>query len=158
MQRGANGGCGPRSDVCSHRRRPLRSMRGQSGRLRLRKRVADHLLPQEQHSLHAIRIVCGRAGGDQGLAGSAPVDHKGEAMAVGSSVDEVSPETADLLEKDSRYCSYGDTVHYADPPKIFKRCDGSYLFDESDTPYLDLQMWYSAVNFGYQNRRLNEAL
>ncbi len=65
---------------------------------------------------------------------------------------------AALLEKDARYCSYGDTVHYADPPKLFARCDGNYLFDEEDTPYLDLQMWYSAVNFGYRNRRLNEVL
>ena len=63
-----------------------------------------------------------------------------------------------LLEKDARYCSYGDTVHYADPPKIFAGCDGSYLFDDDKTPYLDLQMWYSAVNFGYKNRRLNDVL
>src|SRR5713226_6527796 len=66
--------------------------------------------------------------------------------------------TDDLLLKDSEYCSYGDTVHYANPPKVFSRCDGSYLFDERGTPYLDLQMWYSAVNFGYANRRLNDAL
>ncbi len=65
---------------------------------------------------------------------------------------------ADLLRKDRQYCSFGDTVHYADPPKIFQRCQGSYLFDERGTPYLDLQMWYSAVNFGYGNRRLNDAL
>ena len=64
--------------------------------------------------------------------------------------------TEELLRKDSEYCSYGDTVHYADPPKIFSRCDGSYLFDDRGTPYLDLQMWYSAVNFGYANRRLND--
>lgn len=70
----------------------------------------------------------------------------------------VKESVATLLEKDARYCSYGDTVHYADPPKVFARCDGSYLFDEEDTPYLDLQMWYSAVNFGYRNRRLNEVL
>ena len=63
-----------------------------------------------------------------------------------------------LLEKDARYCSWGDTVHYADPPKIFSGCEGSYLYDEVGTPYLDLQMWYSAVNFGYKNPRLNEAL
>ncbi len=69
-----------------------------------------------------------------------------------------SAETARLLEKDRLYCSYGDTVHYAEPPKIFSGCEGSYLFDESKTPYLDLQMWYSAVNFGYKNPRLNEAL
>src|SRR5712691_6704442 len=66
--------------------------------------------------------------------------------------------TDELLRKDSEYCSYGDTVHYSDPPKVFSRCSGSYLFDEADTPYLDLQMWYSAVNFGYGNRRLNDAL
>lgn len=63
-----------------------------------------------------------------------------------------------LLEKDARYCSWGDTVHYADPPKIFASCEGSYLYDEQNTPYLDLQMWYSAVNFGYRNKRLNDAL
>jgi 4-aminobutyrate aminotransferase-like enzyme len=63
-----------------------------------------------------------------------------------------------LLEKDARYCSYGDTVHYADPPKVFASCDGSYLYDDDNTPYLDLQMWYSAVNFGYKNRRLNDVL
>ncbi|AYH43874.1 aminotransferase class III-fold pyridoxal phosphate-dependent enzyme [Azoarcus sp. DN11] len=67
-------------------------------------------------------------------------------------------KTISLLEKDARYCSWGDTVHYADPPKIFASCDGNYLYDEQQTPYLDLQMWYSAVNFGYRNRRLNEAL
>lgn len=70
----------------------------------------------------------------------------------------MSDKIASLLEKDARYCSYGDTVHYADPPKVFSRCDGSYLFDDADTPYLDLQMWYSAVNFGYRNRRLNDVL
>ena len=66
--------------------------------------------------------------------------------------------TSDLLEKDRRYCSFGDTVHYSNPPKVFAKCAGSYLFDESGTPYLDLQMWYSAVNFGYGNPRINEAL
>ena len=66
--------------------------------------------------------------------------------------------TADLLKRDEEFCSFGDTVHYADPPKIFTRCGGSYLFDDGGTPYLDLQMWYSAVNFGYGNPRLNDAL
>ena len=70
----------------------------------------------------------------------------------------MDPKILTLLEKDARYCSYGDTVHYADPPKVFASCDGSYLYDEDKTPYLDLQMWYSAVNFGYKNPRLNDAL
>ena len=72
--------------------------------------------------------------------------------------DRVALKNELLLEKDAQYCSYGDTVHYADPPKIFSRCDGSYLFDDNDTPYLDLQMWYSAASFGYRNQRLNDAL
>ncbi|GHU18650.1 aspartate aminotransferase family protein [Betaproteobacteria bacterium] len=63
-----------------------------------------------------------------------------------------------LLKKEARYCSYGDTVHYLEPPKIFARCEGSFLYDTKDTPFLDLQMWYSAVNFGYANPRLNNAV
>jgi 4-aminobutyrate aminotransferase-like enzyme len=64
----------------------------------------------------------------------------------------------ELLQLERKHCSYGDTVHYLDPPKFFERCEGSYLYDRSGTPYLDLQMWYSAVNFGYGNPRLNGAL
>lgn len=57
-----------------------------------------------------------------------------------------------LLEAESRYCSYGDTVHYLEPAKLFAGCNGSFLYDYEDKPYLDLQMWYSAVNFGYPTR------
>lgn len=64
----------------------------------------------------------------------------------------------ELLELERKYCSWGDTVHYLDPPKFFDRCEGNYLYDREGTPYLDLQMWYSAVSFGYGNRRLNNAL
>lgn len=63
-----------------------------------------------------------------------------------------------LRELERKYCSWGDTVHYLDPPKFFERCEGNYLYDRDDTPYLDLQMWYSAVNFGYANQRLSQAL
>jgi 4-aminobutyrate aminotransferase-like enzyme len=69
--------------------------------------------------------------------------------------DKSEPE---LLELERKHCSWGDTVHYLDPPKCFDRSEGSYLYDREGTPYLDLQMWYSAVNFGYGNRRLNAAL
>jgi 4-aminobutyrate aminotransferase / (S)-3-amino-2-methylpropionate transaminase / 5-aminovalerate transaminase len=69
-----------------------------------------------------------------------------------------SMQNADLLADEARYCSFGDTVHYVEPPKIFERCEGSYLFDGRGVPYLDLQMWYSAVNFGYANPRLNAAM
>lgn len=63
-----------------------------------------------------------------------------------------------LLQDEAKYCSFGDTVHYVDPPKIFTNCEGSYLYDADDKEYLDLQMWYSAVNFGYKNERLDNVL
>ena len=64
----------------------------------------------------------------------------------------------DLLQLERKYCSWGDTVHYLEPPKCFVRSEGNYLYDRDGTPYLDLQMWYSAASFGYGNRRLNDAL
>jgi 4-aminobutyrate aminotransferase / (S)-3-amino-2-methylpropionate transaminase / 5-aminovalerate transaminase len=70
----------------------------------------------------------------------------------------VEQNTIEILAKNEKYCSHGDTVNYADPPKVFASCDGSFLFDENQTPYLDLQMWYSAVNFGYKNKRLGDVL
>jgi 4-aminobutyrate aminotransferase-like enzyme len=69
-----------------------------------------------------------------------------------------APDESELLKLEALYCSYGDTVHYAEQPKIFERCEGSFLYDAAGRQYLDLQMWYSAVNFGYANRRLNDAL
>ncbi len=63
----------------------------------------------------------------------------------------------ELLNLESRYCSYGDTVHYCEHPIIFEKCEGSWLFDMQGTPYLDVQMWYSAVNFGYRNKDIEEA-
>lgn len=63
-----------------------------------------------------------------------------------------------LLEIESKVCSYGDTVHYAEKPKFFTHCNGSFLYDSSEKPYLDLQMWYSAVNLGYGNKQVNNAV
>ncbi|MFA6350411.1 MAG: aminotransferase class III-fold pyridoxal phosphate-dependent enzyme [Candidatus Omnitrophota bacterium] len=64
----------------------------------------------------------------------------------------------ELLALESKYCSWGDTVHYAEKLNIFDRADGIYLYDREGREFLDLQMWYSACNFGYKNPRLNEAL
>ena len=64
----------------------------------------------------------------------------------------------ELLKLEAKYCSWGDTVHYVDKPNIFDRCEGSFLYDRDGTEFLDLQMWYSAGNFGYNNKRINAAL
>jgi len=63
-----------------------------------------------------------------------------------------------LLALESKYCSWGDTVHYSKQLNIFREAEGIYLYDTRGIEYLDLQMWYSAANFGYKNKRLNEAL
>ncbi len=76
--------------------------------------------------------------------------HNSPADFSGMSDDEV-------MAYEAEYCSWGDTVHYMDKPKIFERCEGSFLYDGAGMPYLDLQMWHSAVNFGYANPRLNAA-
>src|SRR5437764_15317915 len=74
--------------------------------------------------------------------------------------DHLSPATseAELLALEQKYCSWGDTVHYLDPPKFFERAEGHYLYDREGTPYLDLQMWSSAASFGYGNQRLHQVL
>jgi len=63
-----------------------------------------------------------------------------------------------LLDLEAKYCSWGDTVHYAEKLNVFKSSEGSYLYDREGVEFLDLQMWYSAANFGYKNKRLNAAL
>ena len=59
---------------------------------------------------------------------------------------------------DNEYSSWGDTVHYSSDPKVFRACEGSYMYDSKDIPYLDLQMMYSAANFGYRNKRVTNAV
>ncbi len=67
-------------------------------------------------------------------------------------------DESELLRLEAEYCSHGDTVHYVNPPKIFTDCRGSYMYDGQGRQFLDLQMWYSAVNFGYKNERLANAV
>jgi 4-aminobutyrate aminotransferase/(S)-3-amino-2-methylpropionate transaminase len=66
-------------------------------------------------------------------------------------------EELELRRLEEAYCSYGDTVHYLPDPKFFDSCEGSFMYDAEGAKFLDLQMWYSAVNFGYRNPRLNAA-
>lgn len=65
---------------------------------------------------------------------------------------------AEIRDLDSQYCSYGDTVHYCEEPKIFRNCDGSFMYDSEDVPFLDLQMWYASCNLGYKNKRVADAV
>lgn len=70
----------------------------------------------------------------------------------------IKHDEEELLKLESKVCSHGDTVHYAERPTFFETCKGSFLYDGEKTPFLDLQMWYSAVNLGYANEKVNNAL
>src|SRR5215472_35593 len=67
-------------------------------------------------------------------------------------------EHQEMLDLEAQYCSYGDTVHYVDPPKRFAASAGGFLYDDEGKSYFDLQMQYSAANLGYKNSRLNRVL
>ena len=86
-------------------------------------------------------------------------DHNRLDQTSEESIEMQSPELTEqqLLDLESRYCSYGDTVHYSKQPVIFDHCEGVWLFDLKGKPYLDMQMWYSAVNFGYKNSEIENA-
>lgn len=49
-------------------------------------------------------------------------------VAAQKSAAEGPDEERELLALESRYCSHGDTVHYTDPPKLFDRCEGSFMY------------------------------
>ncbi len=65
---------------------------------------------------------------------------------------------SEIIELDKEFCSYGDTSHYGDDQRIFRNCEGSFMYDSNDTPYLDLQMWYASCNLGYKNKRVANAV
>ncbi len=85
-----------------------------------------------------------------------PVSGSGGPQLPEIAYDELSED--EMLALEAVYCSHGDTVHYVEPPKLFDRCEGSFLYDSEGRTFLDLQMWYSAVNFGYRNERHNGAV
>lgn len=63
----------------------------------------------------------------------------------------------DLIQIDDEVYSHGDTRHYFSP-KVIRKSEGSFLIDAKNKRYLDLQMCYSACNFGYGNHRINGAV
>jgi 4-aminobutyrate aminotransferase/(S)-3-amino-2-methylpropionate transaminase len=66
--------------------------------------------------------------------------------------------TDELLALEARYCSWGDTVHYNDPIRVFSECEGNYVTDPDGNRYLDMQSAYGSVNFGHRNQFFIDAL
>ncbi len=65
---------------------------------------------------------------------------------------------SDLRKLEADYCCWGDAVHSAEMPKIFKQSEGSFLYDNNGVSYLDLQMASASASFGYGNKRLIKAI
>lgn len=63
-----------------------------------------------------------------------------------------------VLENEKKYCSQGDTSGKHNPKKVFIKAEGCYLYDENGTKYLDMQMFNSAANFGYQKEEYNNCI
>lgn len=63
-----------------------------------------------------------------------------------------------ILELEKKYCSQGDTSGRHNPKKVFTDCNGSFLYDDNFVPYLDMQMYNSASNFGYKNSIFHNAM
>lgn len=63
-----------------------------------------------------------------------------------------------LLDKDLQFCSQGDTSSKHIPKKIFQYAKGSFLYDAQNIKYLDMQMFNSAANFGYQNSQYDDCI
>lgn len=64
----------------------------------------------------------------------------------------------DLLKKDALYCSQGDVSSKHTPKKVFTESNGCYLIDEEGTHFLDMQMFNSAANFGYQKEEYKKSI
>ena len=64
----------------------------------------------------------------------------------------------EIQEIEQIYCSQGDTSARHQPKKYFSRGEGCFLADDVGTRYLDMQMYNSASNFGYQHPAFEQAL
>src|SRR5690349_19395589 len=131
-----------------HWGRPLRPVRRSKGANRLREGRARKVVRRSRHQLFTVRDA--HRGGRTALFEGG--NHFMKPLPMLQSSEQ------ELREKEAQYCSYGDTVHYSPAPKFFQSCEGSFLYDRDEKPYLDLQMWYSAVNFGYRNKVIVDAL
>ena len=55
---------------------------------------------------------------------------------------DISDEELSIIDKE--YCTYGDKIHAEPNPKVFRDCNGSFMYDSENTPFLDLEMWFAA--------------
>lgn len=80
-----------------------------------------------------------------------------------NSKDAVETERLDISDEelasiDKEYCTYGDKIHADANPKVFRDCNGVFMYDSDNTPFLDLEMWFASCNLGYKNKRIRDAV
>ena len=76
--------------------------------------------------------------------------------AMGTTRPYVSDEELSSIDKE--YCTYGDKIHADANPKVFRDCNGVFMYDSENKPFLDLEMWFASCNLGYKNKRIRDAV
>lgn len=64
----------------------------------------------------------------------------------------------EIQEIEQMYCSQGDISARHQPKKYFSSGEGCFLIDNVGTRHLDMQMYNSSANFGYQHPAFEKAL
>ena len=49
-----------------------------------------------------------------------------------TSASQLTISDEEVKKLDAIYSSWGDTVHYSQDPKVFRGCEGSYMFDSEE--------------------------
>src|SRR5512135_1006238 len=101
-----------------HWRRPFRSVCVRENADRVCQGDAPGMVRADWHSMHTIR--------DAGRGGRTSLRKGGPHRMKPLPMVQLSEEA--LREKEAKYCSYGDTVHYSPVPKFFQNCEGSFLY------------------------------
>ena len=55
----------------------------------------------------------------------------------------ISISDKEVKELDAEYSSWGDTVHYSADPKVFRGCEGSYMYDADEESIDTKQVKYT---------------
>ena len=63
---------------------------------------------------------------------------------INKSTTRINMSDEELATIDKEYCTYGDKIHADANPKVFRDCNGVFMYDSENIPFLDLEMWFAS--------------
>ena len=57
---------------------------------------------------------------------------------INNSTTKINLSDEELAGIDKEYCTYGDKIHADENPKVFRDCNGVFMYDSKNTTFLDL--------------------